>query len=78
MLFHEKEAEETVEFQVCYMQTPTEIGADPSARQDPWDNKSASLRENSPIEGTDTDRELSKNQDGYFYTWQKESLSTSD
>lgn len=67
-----------MEFQVCYMQTPTEIGADPSARQDPWDNKSALLRENSPIEGTDTDRELSKNQDGYFYTWQKESLSTSD
>lgn len=60
------------------MQTPTEIGADPSARQDPWDNKSASLRDYAPIEGTDTDRELSKNQDGYFYTWQQESLSTSD
>lgn len=39
---------------------------------------SALLRGTAPVDGTDTDRELSKNQDEYFYTWQQESLSTSN
>lgn len=58
MCYSMRKMQKNVEFHVCYMQAPTETGADPSVTQNLWYNSSASLRGNAPVEGTDTDRDF--------------------